>query len=87
LVYLAGTGRYVPEDQAPPGAPVLAISGTELRRRLADGEELPDWFMPPEVAAVLRRSYPRRPAVPVRIGDALLTADAVPAEEDQCARA
>jgi len=62
LVYVADTGRYVPEDEAPPGARVLSISGTQLRQRLADGEELPDWFMPPEVAAVLRRTYPMRPA-------------------------
>jgi sulfate adenylyltransferase len=60
LVYVAETGRYVPEDEAPPGARVLAISGTQLRQRLADGEELPDWFMPPEVTAVLRMSYPLR---------------------------
>ena len=53
LVYVADTGTYVPEDEAPPGARVLTISGTQLRQRLADGEELPDWFMPPEVAAVL----------------------------------
>jgi sulfate adenylyltransferase len=60
LVYVADTGRYLPEDEAPPGTRVLAISGTQLRQRLAAGEELPDWFMPPEVAAVLRRSYPLR---------------------------
>ena len=62
LVYLPDTGRYVPEDEAPPGARVLTISGTQLRQRLAAGQELPDWFTSPEVAAVLQGSYPPRPA-------------------------
>jgi sulfate adenylyltransferase len=60
MVYLADSGTYVPEDEAPRGARVLSISGTQLRRRLAEGRELPPWFSPPEVAAELRRSY--RPA-------------------------
>ncbi len=38
--------------------PVLSISGTELRQRLAEGRDLPTWFTPPEIAAELRRSYP-----------------------------
>jgi sulfate adenylyltransferase len=36
---------------------VEEISGTELRRRLASREEVPDWFSPPEVIACLRRAY------------------------------
>jgi sulfate adenylyltransferase len=55
LVYLADSGRYVPEDEAPPGARVFAISGTQLRQRLADGAELPGWLMAPGVSAVLRQ--------------------------------
>jgi sulfate adenylyltransferase len=78
LVYVADTGSYQPEDEAPPGAEVLTISGTQLRQRLADGEELPDWFMPPDVAAVLRHSYPQRtaagPAARHMNGDTPLTA-------------
>jgi sulfate adenylyltransferase len=91
LVYVADTGRYMPEDEAPPGARMLMISGTQLRQRLADGEELPDWFMPPEVAAVLRRSYPLRPAAGTAArnedSDALPAAFTVPAEEDRRASA
>jgi ATP sulfurylase len=90
LVYVPDTGTYLPEDEVPPGVRVLAISGTQLRQRLAAGEELPDWFMSPEVAAVLRHSYPRRPAAcaPARQedGDALVT-ETVAAEENQRASA
>jgi sulfate adenylyltransferase len=56
MVYLADEDAYVQEDEAPPGARVLTISGTQLRRRLAEGGDLPHWFTPPEVAAELRRS-------------------------------
>jgi sulfate adenylyltransferase len=62
MVYLADSGRYVPEDEAPPGARVLFISGTQVRHRLAAGLELPHWFSPPEIAEELRRSYPANPA-------------------------
>jgi sulfate adenylyltransferase len=85
LVYHADTGRYLPEDEVPPGGRVLTISGTQLRQRLADGDELPSWFMPPEVAAVLRRSYPLRPAASAAArhqdGEAQLTAGSVAAKD------
>jgi sulfate adenylyltransferase len=38
----------------------LDISGTELRRRLAEGREIPTWFTFPEVAEELRRTHPPR---------------------------
>ena len=50
----------MPLDEVPAGARVLEISGTELRRRLAEGRDIPSWFTFPEVAAELRRSYPPR---------------------------
>lgn len=57
LVYVEvdGAGTYLPEDEVPPGARVLSISGTLLKRWLAEGRDLPGWFSPPEVAAELRR--------------------------------
>jgi sulfate adenylyltransferase len=60
MAYVADLDTYVPEDEVPAGSRVLTISGTELRRRLAEGREIPDWFTFPEVAAELRRSYPPR---------------------------
>jgi sulfate adenylyltransferase len=57
LVYVEGTGAYIPEDEVPRGAHVLSISGTLLRRWLAEGRDLPEWFSPPEVVAALRRHY------------------------------
>jgi sulfate adenylyltransferase len=60
LVYVETRDDYLPEDEVPDGARVLAISGTELRRRLAEGSGIPEWFTFPEVAAELRRGYPPR---------------------------
>src|SRR6201987_5758143 len=60
MVYLEDQDRYVPDNEVPDGARVLNISGTELRRRLNEGGEIPGWFTYPEVVQELRRSYPPR---------------------------
>jgi len=60
MVYVENQDEYMPEDEVPAGARVLSISGTEQRRRLNEGRELPAWFTPPAVAEELRRSYPPR---------------------------
>lgn len=60
MLYLEDQDTYVPEDEVPEGARVLSISGTEQRRRLAEGRDLPSWFTPPQVARELERSYPPR---------------------------
>jgi sulfate adenylyltransferase len=57
MAYVESLDRYLPEDQVPSGMRMLSISGTELRRRLADGGPVPEWFTPPAVAAELRRTY------------------------------
>ena len=60
MVYLEDQDAYVQEDEVPAGARTVSISGTELRRRLAEGRELPTWFTFEEVARELQRSYPPR---------------------------
>jgi sulfate adenylyltransferase len=60
MVYVEDRAEYMPVSEVPAGARVLNLSGTELRRRLRDGLELPSWFSYPEVVAELRRSYPPR---------------------------
>jgi len=60
MVYVEDRDEYMPEDEVPDGSRVLNISGTEQRRRLNEGKDLPAWFTPPAVAAELRRSYPPR---------------------------
>jgi sulfate adenylyltransferase len=60
MVYLEGEDRYVPDNEVKDGDRVLNISGTELRKRLNEGREIPGWFTYPEVVHELRRSFPPR---------------------------
>jgi len=36
----------------------LQVSGTEFRRRLREGLEIPEWFSYPEIIAELRKAHP-----------------------------
>jgi sulfate adenylyltransferase len=57
MVYLEEQTRYVPEDEVVNGKRVLNISGSDLRRRLHEGESIPRWFTFPEIARELQRTY------------------------------
>jgi len=58
MVFVQDRGQYVPQDEVRPGETVLSLSGTEFRRRLREGIEIPAWFSYPEVVEELRRRYP-----------------------------
>jgi sulfate adenylyltransferase len=58
MVYAAELDRFLPIDEVPEGQTILTLSGTELRRRLLDGADIPHWFTFPEVAEALRRTHP-----------------------------
>ncbi len=60
MVYVQEKAQYFPVSEVPEGDTVLDISGTELRRRLAEGLEIPEWFSFPEVVKELRRTKPPR---------------------------
>ncbi|GHC47637.1 bifunctional sulfate adenylyltransferase/adenylylsulfate kinase [Neogemmobacter tilapiae] len=60
MVYVQERAQYFPVDEVPEGTTVLDISGTELRRRLREGLEIPEWFSFPEVVKQLRRTSPAR---------------------------
>jgi len=60
MVYVQERSQYYPVTEVPEGTTVLDISGTELRRRLAEGLEIPEWFSFPEVVKELRRTRPPR---------------------------
>ncbi|MFV0473688.1 MAG: bifunctional sulfate adenylyltransferase/adenylylsulfate kinase [Pikeienuella sp.] len=60
MVYVQDRAEYQPADEVAEGATVLNISGTELRRRLQEGLEIPEWFSFPEVVAELRKTKPPR---------------------------
>jgi len=58
MLYVRERAQYAPEDEVKEGENVLNISGTEFRRRLAEGLDIPEWFSFPEVVAELRRTHP-----------------------------
>jgi sulfate adenylyltransferase len=58
MVYVQERAQHAPVDEVEPHETQLNISGTELRRRLRLGLEIPDWFSFPEVIDVLRERYP-----------------------------
>jgi sulfate adenylyltransferase len=60
VVYVPELDRHLPEDEVPDGARTTDLSGTELRARLADGRDLPEWFTFPEVVSELRAAHPPR---------------------------
>jgi len=60
MVYVEELDRYFPEDEVPQGAKVLNLSGTQLRRSLMTGGEIPAWFTYPAVVSELRRTHPPR---------------------------
>ncbi|MFC3528721.1 bifunctional sulfate adenylyltransferase/adenylylsulfate kinase [Paracoccus mangrovi] len=60
MVYVQERAQYEPRDEVEEGATILDISGTELRRRLREGLEIPEWFSFPEVVTQLRRTSPPR---------------------------
>ena len=60
MTYLPDTEEYKPKDEVPAGIRTLDISGTDLRRRLRVGGDIPEWFSYPEVVKVLRESNPPR---------------------------
>ncbi len=60
LVYSEDRDRYLQTSEARPGERTLSLSGTELRRRLADGRDIPEWFTFRDVSDELRRTHPPR---------------------------
>ncbi len=60
MVYVQEKAQYEPIDEVDKNLTILNISGTELRRRLAEGLDIPDWFSFPNVVAELRRTRPAK---------------------------
>ncbi|WP_415183019.1 bifunctional sulfate adenylyltransferase/adenylylsulfate kinase [Phaeovulum sp.] len=60
MVYVQEKAQYFPSNEVPEDCTILDISGTELRRRLREGLEIPEWFSFPQVVEELRRTKPAR---------------------------
>jgi len=60
LVYVEEIDDFVPQNEVPQGLQAKSISGTQLRDLLEKGDDIPEWFTFPEVAAQLRQRYGSR---------------------------
>ncbi len=62
MVYVQERAQYEPMDEITDkdDVTILNISGTELRRRLSEGLDIPEWFSFPEVVTELRKTRPPR---------------------------
>jgi sulfate adenylyltransferase len=60
LVYVKERDQYLPVDEIPEGVTTWSMCATDLRLRLDDGREIPDWFTFPDVVKELRRRHPPR---------------------------
>ncbi len=58
MVYVENKAQYVPADETEKDDKVLNISGTEFRRRLREGLDIPEWFSYPKVVQELRKAHP-----------------------------
>jgi len=60
MVYSKEHDKYFPINKIPEGVKPLKLSGTEVRRRLRTGEDIPEWFSYGQVVKILRKANPPR---------------------------
>ncbi|NNL84317.1 MAG: adenylyl-sulfate kinase, partial [Myxococcales bacterium] len=60
MVYVDNQKEYRPASDTRPDDTVLDLSGTDFRKRLREGADIPEWFSFPSIVAELRRSHPPR---------------------------
>lgn len=58
IVYLPFEDEYRSADQVAPGTQSISLSGTEIRGRIRQGRQVPDWATFPEVTNELIKAYP-----------------------------
>lgn len=56
LAYVKNHDKYFEMNELTDDMEVMSISGTQLRERLNEGRELPEWFTYPEVAEELQKT-------------------------------
>jgi len=61
MVYVEELDAYVPESQVQQKMTARRVSGTEIRKRVTSGEDIPAWMSFPDVVSCLRANETRRP--------------------------
>jgi sulfate adenylyltransferase len=60
MVYVEDRSQYLPVNETTPDMKIANLTGTEFRRRLQEGLDIPQWYSYPKVIEELRRNYPPR---------------------------
>lgn len=58
MQFVKETQKYTPISKVKSNQTALNLSGTEVRKRLKTGEEIPEWFSPTKVVDILREVHP-----------------------------
>ena len=58
MVYVPARQVYLGKEEVKAGEKTETLSGTEVRRRLQSGADIPEWFSFPSVVAILRQAHP-----------------------------
>jgi sulfate adenylyltransferase len=60
MVYIEDKAQYLPVNETTPEMKIRTLTGSEFRRRLREGLDIPEWYSFPEVVNELRKTYPPR---------------------------
>ncbi len=60
MVYVEDRAAYMPVNETTPDMKIANLTGSEFRRRLQEGLEIPEWYSYPKVIDELRRNHPPR---------------------------
>ena len=58
MVYVEDIDEYMEIDKVPKKYKTLSVSGSELRHRLENNHEIPEWFSYPDIVEELHKVYP-----------------------------
>ncbi len=60
LVYVEDRAQHMTVDEITPDMKISPLTGTEFRRRLREGLDIPEWYSYPEIMDELRKIFPPR---------------------------
>lgn len=60
MVYLKESKHYIPISKATKTDTIMKLSGTQVRNKLKDGEDIPEWFSDKNVVKILKENHPPR---------------------------
>ncbi|MCF8067565.1 MAG: bifunctional sulfate adenylyltransferase/adenylylsulfate kinase [Desulfobacterales bacterium] len=58
IVYLPFEDEHRPKNAVPPGTQTISLTGSDIRKRIKAGKNVPEWATFPEVVRELRKGYP-----------------------------